>query len=543
MSLMNHRFPSYILTIILACLLSCRNTALDDIETYIQDRPDSALAVLRQIPQSSINGRGAKAKHALLSSIALDKNYIDVSSDSSIVKAVNWYERTGDNYRLMLSYYYAGKIQYNASNYTGAVVYAQKALDLARKNQDSHYDGFACWLLGDIYYSNHNYVKAQKFYSLADNAFTLSGKQRHSVFSKFEQAKMLIAMKDYRRCDSLLNSVSGIIDKTDDALKSVCYSLQLRSSALQGKDKDAIAIFNKWNSLTVLADKFTVYGEMAMPFFRCGDKAMAQKCIDLAYNSASPEQLHLAPSFSALLLYADGEYKQAMDSMSKAFDYQNSVANTQFANSIDEAFSEYYKSEVRLKDKLLRNRIALLSVIAGILLLSVLLYYLFKKKSYQEKLNAAKEDIAYITQMNSDSLKNFNKFLQIRQGMLDDVISGYGTEKQSKKAGAAYDVIDDKIENLKAGGDGFKKLVKDLNECFGDIAHKLRDYYPDMPRQDYRILIYYFSGFSQETVSILTGIPVQKLYNYKRSWAERFNQLPSPDKELFLGRMNPAKNR
>lgn len=524
-------------------MFGCRNAALDGVEAYIQDYPDSALVTLQQIPQSSIKGRSAKAKYALLTSIALDKNYTDVRSDSIISRAVNWYERTADYHRLMLSYYYAGKIQFNSSNYSGAVVYAQKALELANKTQDGYYQGYAYWLLGDIYSKNHNYLKAKKYYSQAESAFKQSGKDRHSLFSVFEQAKMLIALKEFPQCDTLLNSVSGIIDNGDDALKSVCYSLQLRSCALQGKDAEAIALFDKWRNLTIQADKFTVYGEMAMPLFRSGQKAAAQECIDNAYRSASPGQLHLAPSFSASLMYANGEYKQAMDSMSKAFDYQNSIANAQFANSIDDAFSEYYKSESKLKEQALRNRIILLSVIAGILLLAGLLYYLSKKKSYQEKLDAAKEDIAYITQMNTDTLKNFNKFLQIRQGMLDDVISGYGTEKQSRKAGAAYDAIDDKIENLKAGGDGFKKLVKDLNECFDDIVRKLRERYPELSRQEFRILVYYFSGFSQETVSILTGIPVQKLYNLKRSWVERFNQLPSPDKDLFIGRMNPAKNR
>ena len=475
--------------------------------------------------------------------MALDKNYIDVSSDSVIVNAIDWYERTGDTHRLMLSYYYAGKIQFNASNYPGAVLYVQKALDLARETGDTYYEGLSCWLLGDIFFTNHNYLKAQSFYSSSDNAFLLSGKDRHSLFSKLEQAKVHIVLKEYQECDSLLNSVASIIDKEDEAPLSICYSLQLRSCALQGKDAEAIELFKKWNSLPVKADRFTVYGEMATPFFRVGDKASAEKCIDLAYRSAVGEQINMAPSFSALLMYEKGDYKQAIDSMSKAFEYQNAVAYEQFANSIDEAIAEYYKSEAKHKENLFRNTLALLSVIAGILLLAALVYYLIKRKSYQDKLDAAKEDIAYITQMNSDSLKNFNKFLQIRQGMLDDVIAGYGSERSSKKAGAAYDVIDDKIENLKAGGDGFKKLVKDLNDCFGDIVHKLKEYFPDISRQDYRILVYYFSGFSQETVSILTGVPVQKLYNFKRSWVDRFNQLPSPDRELFTGRMNPTKNK
>lgn len=540
---MQSKAAPYFLVFLFACVLSCRNTTLDDVESYIQDRPDSALAVLRDMPQRAFKGRSAKARHALLTSMALDKNYVDVSSDSVIVDAVDWYERTGDTHRLMLSYYYAGKIQFNASNYPGAVIYGQKALDLARETGDTYYEGLSCWLLGDIFFTNHNYLKAQSFYSSSDNAFLLSGKDRHSLFSKLEQAKVLIVLKEYQKCDSLLNSVSSIIDNDDYAPLSICYSLQLRSCALQGKDAEAIALFEKWDRLPVKADRFTVYGEMATPFFRSGDKASAERCLDLAYRSAVGEQMNMAPSFSALLMYAKGDFKQALDSMSKAYDYQNTVAYEQFANSIDESIAEYYKSEAKHKDLLMRNRIVLLSVIAGILLLAALVYYLIKRKSYQDKLDAAKEDIAYITQMNSDSLKNFNKFLQIRQGMLDDVIAGYGSERSSKKAGAAYDVIDDKIENLKAGGDGFKKLVKDLNECFGDIVHKLKEHYPDISRQDYRILVYYFSGFSQETVSILTGVPVQKLYNFKRSWVDRFNQLPSPDRELFTGRMNPTKNK
>ena len=38
----------------------------------------------------------ARAKYALLRSMALDKNYIDVADDSLINVAVEWYSRRGD---------------------------------------------------------------------------------------------------------------------------------------------------------------------------------------------------------------------------------------------------------------------------------------------------------------------------------------------------------------------------------------------------------------------------------------------------------------
>ena len=82
-----------------ALLLSCsghevRNSikVLDDVESYIQERPDSALFVLEGIDRLNLNTRGLKARHGLLLSMALDKNFIDLTSDSLIAPVVEYYE-------------------------------------------------------------------------------------------------------------------------------------------------------------------------------------------------------------------------------------------------------------------------------------------------------------------------------------------------------------------------------------------------------------------------------------------------------------------
>ena len=538
---MKKRHFLYITLILSVCLSCYRNSALDSMESLVQEYPDSALSVLQGIRPSSIKGKGEKARYALLYSVALDKNYIDVDSDTTIIKAVRWYEKTGDRHHLMLSYYYAGRVEYNSANYAGAASYAQKAMDLAIQLSDSYYVGMICWLFGDIYYANHNYLKAQYFFDKADVSFQESDTDRYSFFSKCESAKMFLAMREYHKCDSVLNVVISNLDNEDSALLSTYYSLAIRSWSIQGKDLDAISAFERWSVLPDKADPFNVYGQIAVSYARKGDKHAAKECLDMAYMSVSKEQLPLVSSYSASVLYNEKEYKQALDSLQKGYRYQNTVAYAQFANSIDDAMSEFYKSEARLKEQKMRGKMALISIIAVIIVLLSLVYYLLRKKEYTEKLNAAKADIALVSQMNKDTLKGFAKFMQIRQGILDDVISGYSSEKDSHEAGAIYDIVDDKIESLKTGGDGFKKLVKDLNNCFGDIVIKLKETFPDISRQDYRILVYYFSGFSQETVSVLTGVPVQKLYNFKRSWTERFSQLDSPEKDLFLNRINPTR--
>ncbi len=80
-------------------LLSCGNRAvsaqLDDIESYIQERPDSALAAIEAIDTNSLSTRALAAKYSLLYAMALDKNYIDTTDLSIIEPAVNYYMRHG----------------------------------------------------------------------------------------------------------------------------------------------------------------------------------------------------------------------------------------------------------------------------------------------------------------------------------------------------------------------------------------------------------------------------------------------------------------
>ena len=52
---------------------------LADIASYINDRPDSALAELRAIDTTAFHSRKNKAQYSLLHAMALDKCFINVS--------------------------------------------------------------------------------------------------------------------------------------------------------------------------------------------------------------------------------------------------------------------------------------------------------------------------------------------------------------------------------------------------------------------------------------------------------------------------------
>ena len=88
---------------------------LDNVESYINDRPDSALAVLRSVDTTALRGPGQRARAALLHQIALDKCYIDISSDSVLSPAF-WYLRHGTADQKLKTWYYRSVLARNAGD-------------------------------------------------------------------------------------------------------------------------------------------------------------------------------------------------------------------------------------------------------------------------------------------------------------------------------------------------------------------------------------------------------------------------------------------
>lgn len=113
--------------------ISCDNkktkSLLQDVETYIQERPDSALQVLRKVDTLTLNTKSLRARYSLLFAMALDKNYIDTTDVSVVMPAVNYYKRHGNPDERLKAYFYLGRIYLNNRRYDKAAV----AYSLAEK--------------------------------------------------------------------------------------------------------------------------------------------------------------------------------------------------------------------------------------------------------------------------------------------------------------------------------------------------------------------------------------------------------------------------
>ena len=104
-----------------ACHTSHFSSELDRVASYISEYPDSALTVLETFTPDSFHTNGEKARYALLLSMAMDKNYIDICSDSLIRPAIDYYASGKDRHSRFLTCYYQGRIYENAGQRRKAI--------------------------------------------------------------------------------------------------------------------------------------------------------------------------------------------------------------------------------------------------------------------------------------------------------------------------------------------------------------------------------------------------------------------------------------
>ena len=131
-----NKIPTILLLLGLLLLQACGDPkhvtdALHRAEACMNEHPDSALALLKSVSPDEMGQNSTRALHALLYTQAQDKNYIDETNDSLIRLAVDYYRDTDDVRHKFLSYYYKGRVHFNAKDYLNATSCYMEAEQLA----------------------------------------------------------------------------------------------------------------------------------------------------------------------------------------------------------------------------------------------------------------------------------------------------------------------------------------------------------------------------------------------------------------------------
>ncbi len=109
----------------------------DKADSLMEHYPDSALKLLQRVDTLRLTSRHTRARYAMLMSMALDKNYIDLKDFRVLQPAIDYYERHGTPTEQLRTFYYQGRIYYNAGNMSKALQMFLKALERGRGSKDT----------------------------------------------------------------------------------------------------------------------------------------------------------------------------------------------------------------------------------------------------------------------------------------------------------------------------------------------------------------------------------------------------------------------
>lgn len=540
-------------SLIIVCLAICCTSigpqeTLRDIESYINERPDSALEVLQSIPKERIVGRREKALYALLYSQALDKNWIDVTNDSLINIAVKYYEPRHDYYHSMLADYYAGNIAFNAGNYTLAAIYGTKASDLALKLGDNYYLGLIYRLLSYSYSYVWEHPKALFYVRKSRDAFIAAGKKEHALFAEISTARMLLSEDKFDDCLAKLDSIKNDYGLENNSIRCDYHALRAIIAAHREDDSVALAEFREWEKTNLPDHKLVLYNCVCLPFQRANKpdsvshyRSLAEKEIITGQDSLQ----HFA--YLSDLLFIKGEYREAYKMRQDTQHKENEHIIQLLSSTIDSSISNYWKQENETKALKVRDsRIIICFVsIISILLITLLLLYALKKKeaakAYYSKLLSASEDIDRLSIEVETKVLAYRQFVHKRQLLINNVIHAFNASEEGSNAKEVYMEIEDLLQSMRYKREGFATIELELNSVYPELLLKLKTVYPSLSKEEYALLVYWFYGFSQETVSILTKQSMNSLYKQKSEWKSRFVKLGSPEGDLFASLMSVSR--
>lgn len=552
-------------------LVSCDNrqtkSLLQDVETYIQERPDSALRVLRKVDSLTLNTKSLRARYSLLFAMALDKNYIDTTALSILEPTVAYYERLGSPQDKMLSCYYLGRIYANRKDYPNAVIFYSQALRESSAD-DYYHKGLAYEALANAYSASFNTEEELRNAILAHDCFDKI-RDKTLALSRYKIAQAYHNNEQFDLADSLYSSVYSGLDSTS---KLAFYAMEDQvSNDLQREGPD---VERDLRLLEYVAEHrgnltLTSYYEYAYLLLLIGNKSTAENI--LSQLSEIDESVETMEIRYRIAKYEEHD-KEALTLLKGLLLYQNDVVKKQLAQSVFKAQSDYYRltAEVSEQKSTIANQRSVIILIAG-LMMAGLLYIVFMKRKTalirekdrlaqaveeSEKLletvrNRAKQEKEErdkdIFDLKSHNERERDKIKELREmyvalyqkrfseiGKYYDAASSHRLESIKEKA--YHDVISSTqalFEEIASGSEGQKKFEARINADLDDIVSKIRSDFPKLKDDDIRFICYLIVGFDTSTISFLMDISKENVRVKKHRLREKLNGYAGPNETLY----------
>ena len=538
------------LWIICSCGDSEVSRSLNDIESYILERPDSALVALRAIDKEQIGASKERAKYSLLYAMTLDKNYIDTTDVSIIQPAIDYYERTDDVESRMKANYYLGCIYLNGGDTKNAIFAYTKALDLAGSSEDARFKALIHGSLSLVFSNDYLSETALKHHLEAIKNATEASDARLLWILQGKLGKRYAMNRERARADSVYNAYMSM-----PVLDSVIYARNLLNYSyilVQRNPVEAERSIELFNLAKRYGGKPTIdnYYSYAYALEKVGKTKEADRILTIIDKRNKGNKL--AESTWKYKIYKHRkDYKKSLKYYEETLRKQDSIIIINLRHSLYKTQGEYFiektdkiESEKKIVE-LRRNQLILLFSVAIFILLIVLM-------TLRNRSLSRIKEISLLLKESGDRLKNITTELSEKDSQIDVLSHNFLIIYKSKyqnlnrlcasylaPSGKAakdriYDEVKDVMEDFARDKSSPSLSERMVNKELNGIMDTIRQECGTLSEAEFRLISLFIMGFEAKTISLLTNYTVKSVYGKKDRIKKRIAKTSSPFKEEIL---------
>lgn len=565
--------PIIVLSLAILLLASCVSyqtaATLNDVETYIQERPDSALATIRAIDTTTLTTPKLRAHYALLHAIALDKNWIDTTDVDVVMPAVEYYTKHGTSDQKMKSYYYLGRINENSNDINQSILAYTLADNCSVESKDEKFKGLLCMSTSLIYSKARQIDKAIEYANHGIESFLAAEDTAHYKLSFGRLAMLYQQKKEWKTADSLYRI--GLQQATDDTMSMALYLSHYASMKVIQPDVDpqgAISLLKRRQSEYKKPLTLKDYGTYAYASALLGDYQTCDKVLAMIHQQ--PDSQRKETSYMEYCIAKIREdYPTAIEMNNVSYNNQFDLIDQLLNRSVNQTLEEYYESQaVESKHKSQVQQLIWTALLLFVLLAGVIVFLILKRNHVQEK--EEDERLIHLSEESNVLLKTANADLESKVALLELSTCALTSEMQAKIDSlqhlygqlfkGQFSTIADLCKTYlrtKRNGENFSKdqiyrKVKDMLEYISDdkelhaqfesqidkkldniISHLKADL-GEMSQLDERFLCYTIVGFDSSTIATLLNLSLSNVYTKKSRLKDRIYELDSPYKEFYV---------
>ena len=517
------------------------------------EHPDSALNLLLDVKPES---RRQCAKHALLLSMALDKNYIDVTDDSLTLLAYNYYQRHGNTHDKMLSAYYLGVVRQNSGDYLQAALLFDQALTLAKELEDNHNAGLCCRHLSSIHAFNYNHVLALEYSKQAADFFDACGETLSADYARMSVAEQFSRNKEWERAMSITDD---ILSKSSN-LSLLRRALWLKTDLLIIWKEDYNTAMKYLGQIPIRpskADSLAFYEYKGYLLGALGNEAESNRYFLMAESLVDNNIDSLTVLNQKSGVYRiRGDYKKAYDALREATNIQYTEIQKLLGQSVTHAMENHYRESYNTQKERTRQNTIIYSILGVLLLLIILGLILFVRKLHLDRLQdmadieSLNNDLQVLKERNEHFRKASNAVIMDKVQFLHQLSDSYfswtddAVKKREKEKGVQTkdEIISrfrQQLGEMRSDRSFVKSLEDAVNASNDNLINHLRTEYKDKLKElDFNILTMMYSGLSIKSIAFYFRMTEPSIRTRKTRYKHLFEESGSPLSGKYIGMMD-----